>query len=203
MDNQLITADNIGTSLSFNEKLTAYEDNVAKLSEFDAKINAIQRELEEIRVNNQERRKESNAYYPPQGLPVEELEHSTGEANSIFVYKKRETNEEFDKLYGAFGNITVVQRDTRAMKVLNDKFPGITDYFTEVANYFYTSFDEIDKEETNKLREHYVEQSKKLRVLKDDRDIVANKVLDVERFINTAEKVSNIGKFNEAKYNRA
>lgn len=200
MDKQLITADNISSSLSFNEKLSSYEENIAQLSVFDSKINALTREIDEIRTNHKERSKETNAYYPKEGMGIEyDLDNNTGDARQLFVYKKKDRNEEFDKLYTSFGQLTVVQRDSKAMKVLNDRFPGFTEYLSELANYFYTSFDEIDKEETNKVRAKFVELNKELRKTRDDRDIVASKVLDVERFINTAEKVSNIGKYNKDK----
>jgi vacuolar-type H+-ATPase subunit I/STV1 len=196
-NSELITADNIGSSLSFNKKLDSYEENVTKLGDVDAEINEVKREMDDLLKNNPKRSKESNAYYPPNIQSVGyDFKEVGGNAGRLFVYVHKERNEEYDKLYNSFGDLSKLSRDSVAMGMLEEKFKGLRDYIAELSVYFYSPFDEVDEEATNTLRAEFTALEKRLRKLETEQDKLNALVNNVERFINTAEKVSNIGKRN-------
>lgn len=197
-EDKLITADNVASSLSFGPKLADYEKNIEDLGQANADLGKAQQELADLKTKGSRQYQALN-FYPPEGPQRNQilknvLSTSGTLADSLFIYDDKPVNQEYDKLYNAFGPMSSLMRDAVAMKELNRKFKGFRDYIDKVAEYFYTPTVAINEDKTNALRKEYDDKYIEVRDLEAKRDILASKVSNVERYINTAEKVSNIGK---------
>lgn len=190
-DNKL-TPSTISSALSFDKRFDTYEENLEKKTNLKKELLVQENELKDFLRNYGNQGSNVNVYPSDRdyGYSKADTKMEFPPVYTIKVYKKVETNEEFEK-YRELG--TGINNEL--LQLLDLKFPGLKDYVKDIKNYFDSlSRPTEDKEATQDLQDKYTKMVSNYERLFAETSEVSDRLANLERYVDTADKVSRIGK---------